>query len=191
MSVIASPLLYVRRLRELLRRRDAISAHREQLAMKLPDWAAEPLRLAGLSRQEIDGLVTDTPVEEQNEAMRRAELELERLDAEIEDLEAILAARPSRTLDEIEARLGLVLERLRDDVATSPDDLYYDERDARTLAMLERVHADCRTLLARDRRIPERTVALHEGNVISYRFKAMADASGLQECPDLPQTGDA
>lgn len=191
MSVIASPLLYVRRLRELLRRRDAISAHREQLGMKLPDWAAEPLRLAGLSRQEIDGLVTDTPVEEQNEAIRRADLELERLDAEIEDLEAILAARPSRTLDEIEARLSLVLERLREDIATSADDLYYDERDARTLSMLERVHADCRALLVRERRIPERAAMQQEGNVIAYRFKALPDATGLPQCRDLPQTGDA
>ena len=58
-SVITNATLLARRIRELQRRRRAIAEQQEQLRTQLPDWAAEPLRLIGMSNDEIRGLVAD------------------------------------------------------------------------------------------------------------------------------------
>ena len=58
-EVITNAILLARRIHELQRRRQALVAHQEQLRAQLPDWAVEPLRLVGMTAEEIRSMVTD------------------------------------------------------------------------------------------------------------------------------------
>jgi len=59
MSVITNSILLARRIRGLQRRRQGLVATQEQIRAQLPDWAVEPLRLVGMTNEEVRGLVDD------------------------------------------------------------------------------------------------------------------------------------
>jgi hypothetical protein len=150
-SVITNSILLTRRIRELQRRRQALVGRQEQVRAQLPDWAVEPLRLVGLTNDEIRGLIAELSTAEADSGLNEIDNDLEDLDRQIEDLENVLVATPSNSLDEIEAVIGLTVDRYRDIVVTDPSDVFYDHGEARFLAMLERVHEDLSGLLRRSR----------------------------------------
>jgi vacuolar-type H+-ATPase subunit I/STV1 len=150
-SVITNSILLTRRIRELQRRRQALVGRQEQVRAELPDWAVEPLRLVGMTNDEIRGLIAELSTAEAEAGLNEIDSDLEDLDRQIEDLENILVATPSDSLDEIEAVIGLTVDRFRDVVVTDPNDLFYDHGEARFLAMLERVQEDLSGLLRRSR----------------------------------------
>ena len=69
-SVITNAILLARRISELQRRRQALIAQQEQLRAQLPDWAVEPLRLVGMTGEEIRGLVNDMSTAEAESGWR-------------------------------------------------------------------------------------------------------------------------
>jgi hypothetical protein len=150
-SVITNSILLTRRIRELQRRRQALVGRQEQVRAELPDWAVEPLRLVGLTNDEIRGLIAELSTAEAEAGLNEIDSDIEDLDRQIEDLENVLVATPSDSLDEIEAVIGLTVDRFRDVVVTDPNDVFYDHGEARFLAMLERVQEDLSGLLRRSR----------------------------------------
>ena len=86
--------MLARRIRELQRRRRAIAEQQEQLRTQLPDWAAEPLRLIGMTNDEIQGLVADLSTVEAETGLDEVEQRLDEIDRQIEELEA--CSRPLR-----------------------------------------------------------------------------------------------
>jgi hypothetical protein len=150
-SVITNSILRTRRIRELQRRRQALVGRQEQVRAQLPDWAVQPLRLVGMTNDEIRGLVDDLSTAEAEAGLNEIDSGLEELDRQVEQLENVLVATPSNSLDEIEAVIGLTVDRFRDIIVTDPNDVFYDHGEARFLAMLERVYEDLSTLLQRSR----------------------------------------
>jgi len=150
-TVITNSILLTRRIRELQRRRQALVSRQEQVRAKLPDWAVEPLRLVGMTNDEIRGLVDDLSTAEAEAGLNEIDSGLEEIDRQVEQLENVLVATPSNSLDEIEAVIGLTVDRFRDIIVTDPNDVFYDHGEARFLAMLERVYEDLSTLLQRSR----------------------------------------
>ena len=153
-SVITNSILLTRRIRELQRRRQALVGRQEQVRAQLPDWAVEPLRLVGLTNDEIRGLVDELSTAEAEAGLNEIDNGLEDLDRQIEELENVLVATPSSSLDEIEAVIGLTVDRFRDIIVTDPNDVFYDHGEARFLAMLERVQEDLSGVLPRARLAP-------------------------------------
>ena len=167
-SVITNSILLTRRIRELQRRRQALVGRQEQVRAQLPDWAIEPLRLVGMTNDEIRGLVDDLSTAEAEAGLNEIDSGIEEIDRQVEQLENVLVATPSNSLDEIEAVIGLTVDRFRDIIVTDPNDVFYDHGEARFLAMLERVYEDLSTLLQRSRlaargRSPPRTTAAPRG----------------------------
>jgi hypothetical protein len=150
-SVITNSILLTRRIRELQRRRQALVGRQEQVRAQLPDWAVEPLRLVGMTNEEIRGLVADLSTAEAESGLNEIESGLEDIDRQVEQLENVLVATPSNGLDEIEAVIGLTVDRFRDIIVTDPSDVFYDHGESRSLAMLERVYEDLSKLLQRSR----------------------------------------
>jgi vacuolar-type H+-ATPase subunit I/STV1 len=150
-SVITNSILLTRRIRELQRRRQALVSRQEQVRAQLPDWAVEPLRLVGMTNEEIRGLVDDLSTAEAEAGLNEIDSGLEDIDRQVEQLENVLVATPSNSLDEIEAVIGLTVDRFRDIIVTDPNDVFYDHGEARFLAMLERVYEDLSTLMQRSR----------------------------------------
>jgi vacuolar-type H+-ATPase subunit I/STV1 len=150
-SVITNSILLTRRIRELQRRRQALVGRQEQVRAQLPDWAVEPLRLVGMTNEEIRGLVADRSTAEAEAGLNEIDSSLEEIDRQVEQLENVLVATPSNGLDEIEAVIGLTVDRFRDIIVTDPNDVFYDHGEARFLAMLERVYEDLSNLLQRSR----------------------------------------
>jgi hypothetical protein len=150
-SVITNSILLTRRIRELQRRRQALVGRQEQVRAQLPDWAVEPLRLVGMTNEEIRGLVADLSTAEAEAGLNEIDSSLEDIDRQVEQLENVLVATPSNGLDEIEAVIGLTVDRFRDIIVTDPNDVFYDHGEARFLAMLERVYEDLSNLLQRSR----------------------------------------
>jgi alkanesulfonate monooxygenase SsuD/methylene tetrahydromethanopterin reductase-like flavin-dependent oxidoreductase (luciferase family) len=150
-SVITNSILLTRRIRELQRRRQALVGRQEQVRAQLPDWAVEPLRLVGLTNEEIRSLVSDLSTTEAEAGLNEIEADLENLDRQVEDLENVLVATPSNSLDEIEAVIRLTVDRFREIIVTDPDDVFYDHGEARFLALLERVQEDLSRVLQRTR----------------------------------------
>jgi len=150
-SVITNSILLTRRIRELQRRRQALVGRQEQVRAQLPDWAVEPLRLVGMTNEEIRGLVDDLSTAEAEAGLNEIDSGLEDVDRQVEQLENVLVATPSSSLDEIEAVIGLTVDRFRDIIVTEPNDVFYDHGEARCLAMLERVFQDLSKLLQRSR----------------------------------------
>jgi hypothetical protein len=186
MTVVSSALLLARRIRELARRRRTVVERRDALRMMLPAWAAEPLLLAGLSKPEVEGLVCELPEAERKLGLDEVEAELARLDADLDAAEEQMLACPGVSLEDVEIRIGLLVERLREETVTDPEDVFYDRVEARTLILLERVHDDCRALLGR----PEERRVANGGGVLNYPVALRADASGLREAPG-PSRSDA
>jgi alkanesulfonate monooxygenase SsuD/methylene tetrahydromethanopterin reductase-like flavin-dependent oxidoreductase (luciferase family) len=150
-SVITNSILLTRRIRELQRRRQALVGRQEQVRAQLPDWAVEPLRLVGLTNDEIRSLVANLSTTEAEAGLSQIDADLEDLDRQIEDLENVLVATPSNSLDEIEAVIRLTADRFREIIVTDPDDVFYDHGEARFLALLERVQEDLSGVLQRTR----------------------------------------
>ncbi len=150
-SVITNSILLTRRIRELQRRRQALVGRQEQVRAQLPDWAVEPLRLVGLTNDEIRSLVANLSSTEAEAGLNQIESDLEDLDRQIEDLENVLVATPSDGLDEIEAVIRLTVDRFREIIVSDPNDVFYDHGEARFLALLERVQEDLSGMLQRTR----------------------------------------
>lgn len=150
-TVITNSILLTRRIRELQRRRQTMVSRQEQVRAQLPDWAVEPLRLVGMTNDEIRGLVDDLSTAEAEAGLNEIDSGLEDIDRQVEQLENVLVATPSNSLDEIEAVIGLTVDRFRDIIVTDPNDVFYDHGEARFLAMLERVYEDLSTLMQRSR----------------------------------------
>jgi vacuolar-type H+-ATPase subunit I/STV1 len=150
-SVITNSILLTRRIRELQRRRQALVGRQEQVRAQLPDWAVEPLRLVGLTNDEIRSLVANLSTTEAEAGLSQIDADLEDLDRQIEDLENVLVATPSNSLDEIEAVICLTVDRFREIIVTDPDDVFYDHGEARFLALLERVQESLSGVLQRTR----------------------------------------
>ena len=109
------------------------------------------MRLVGLTNDEIRGLVAELSTAEAESGLNEIDSGLEDLDRQIEDLENVLVATPSNSLDEIEAVIGLTIDRFREIIVTDPNDVFYDHGEARFLAMLERVQEDLSGILQRSR----------------------------------------
>ena len=150
-SIITNAMLLARRIRELQRRRRAMAAQQEQLRSQLPDWAAEPLRLIGMTNDEIQGLVADLSTVEAQTGLDEVEQRLDEIDRQIEELESLLAATPCRSLDEIEAVTSVAVGRFREMIVTDPSDVFYDHGEARLLGLIERLHEDLTGLVSRSR----------------------------------------
>jgi hypothetical protein len=150
-SVITNATLLARRIRELQRRRRAIAEQEEQLRSQLPDWAAEPLRLIGMSNDEIQGLVADLSTAEAETGIDEVEQRLDEIDRQIEELEGLLAATRASSLDEIEAVTSVAVGRFREMIVTDPNDVFYDHGESRLLGLIERIHEDLNGLAQRAR----------------------------------------
>lgn len=152
MTVITNSTLLVRRYNELQRRRKSLLERQDMMRRTLPEWAFAPLQLVGMSAEEIRGLVTDMSKAEADAGLDEIERDLERVDRQVEEIETMLLTTPARSLDGVQAILDLAVNRFRGQVATDPNDVFYDYGDARVLAFLERASDDLRGLLNQHQR---------------------------------------
>jgi hypothetical protein len=150
-SVITNAILLARRIAELQRRRQSLIAQQEQLRSQLPDWAVEPLRLVGMTGEEIRGLVNDMSTAEAESGLEDIERQLDSVDQEIDELESLLVATRASSLEEIEAVARLTVTRFHEIIVTDPNDVFYDHGEARLVALIERVQADLSELVQRVR----------------------------------------
>lgn len=150
-SVITNAILLARRIHELQRRRQALVARQEQLRAQLPDWAVEPLRLVGMSSEEIRSLVDDMSEAEAESGLAEIEQQLDQVDEQIDEMESLLVATPSNSLEEIEAVVRLTAARFHEIMVTDPNDVFYDHGEARLVALIERVRGDLSDLIRRTR----------------------------------------
>jgi hypothetical protein len=150
-EVITNAILLARRIHELQRRRQALVAHQEQLRAQLPDWAVEPLRLVGMTAEEIRSMVSDMSTAEAESGLQDVESKLDDIDQQIDDMEGLLAATPSNSLEEIEAVVRLTVARFHEIMVTDPSDVFYDHGEARLVALIERVRDDLSGLIQRSR----------------------------------------
>ena len=149
--MITNAILLARRISELQRRRQALIGQQEQLRAQLPDWAVEPLRLVGMTGEEIRGLVNDMSTAEAEFGLEEIERQLDSVDQEIDELESLLVATRANSLDEIEAVARLTVTRFHEIIVTDPNDVFYDHGEARLVALLERVQEDLSELVQRVR----------------------------------------
>lgn len=147
MTVIENTTLLVRRLNDLQRKREALVDRQDRLRQNLPDWAFAPLQLVGMTADEIRGVMTDLSQAESACGLDRIETDLEQMDQRIEEIENLLLAAPSRSLDDISSLLDLALHRFRQQTPVDPTDIFYDYGDARVLAFLERAAAELRGVI--------------------------------------------
>jgi hypothetical protein len=148
MNVIANTTLLVRRVADLQRKREALLERQDRLRRTLSDWAFAPLQLVGMSADEIRGMMSDLSKAESNAGLDQVDGDIERIDRQIEELENMLLATPTRSFDGVQAVLDFAVTRFRAHVATDPNDVFYDYGDARVLAFLERATDDLRALLS-------------------------------------------
>jgi hypothetical protein len=153
MNVIANSTLLARRIAELQRRRALLGEKQERLRQALPEWTFAPLKLVGMTAEEIRSMMSDLSDAERAAGLDEIERDLERLDAEIEDAENALLAVPATSLDAIQAVLDLAVSRFRATTTTDPNDVFYDYGDARVLLFLERAADDLRSLLHSTQRV--------------------------------------
>jgi hypothetical protein len=150
-SVITNALLLARRIHELQRRREALVARQEQLRAQLPDWAIEPLRLVGMTGEEIRGLVDEMSAAEAESGLEAIERQLDQVDQQIDEMESLLIATPSNSLEEIEAVVRLTVARFHEIMVTDPNNVFYDHGEARLVALIERIQEDLSDLIRRTR----------------------------------------
>lgn len=150
-SVIANSVLLSHRIRELQRRRAALMEQQEHLRMQLPDWAIEPLRLVGMTGEEVKSLVDDWSAVETEAGLNGIEQRLDEIDGQIEDVERMLVDTPSASLDDVLTVLGLAIQRFREFIVTDPGDVFYDHGEDRLLQLLERVQMDLTEMVRRER----------------------------------------
>ena len=110
----------------------------------LPDWTLEPLKLAGMSAREIDTMVATASATERQCGIADLEAEVDQLDQQIEEAENQLIGLPHKSIECIGSLLRLAVDRLRRQVSTDPNDVFYDYGEARVMFMLEQVVDDLR-----------------------------------------------
>jgi methyl-accepting chemotaxis protein len=152
MTVITNSTLLVRRINEMQRRREALVSRQEQLRRTLPEWTFMPLQLVGMSREEIQGLMSDLSDAEQQAGLDEIDRQLEQLDSQVEELENMLLTTPASSLENVQAVLDLAVHRFRAQTVSDPNDVFYDYGDARVLFFLERAAEDLRSMLAAEQR---------------------------------------
>lgn len=145
--VITNALLLTKRIRDLQARRQSLVSRQEHLRTQLPDWAVEPLRLIGMTSNEVRGLVDDLTSVEAESGLDDIEQQLNDIDQQVEELENMLIKTRSSSLEEIATVMDLVMTRFREIFVTDPDDVFYDHGEARLLWLIERVHGDLNDLL--------------------------------------------
>lgn len=146
MTEIHDPLSLVTRLKAICARRQEMLKQIEMLRQNMPNWTMEPMRLAGLSNQELGSLLSDLEHEEAEAGIRELEDTVDALDQEIDDIEMEIMQHGAPSMDCIETMLALICERVHNNVVTDPEDVFYDHGDARLLSLLQRVHKDVVTL---------------------------------------------
>ncbi|MDH3658994.1 MAG: hypothetical protein OEU92_03015 [Alphaproteobacteria bacterium] len=145
--VITNALLLTKRIRDLQARRQNLVSRQEHLRTQLPDWAVEPLKLIGMTGNEVRGLVDDLTSVEAESGLDDIDQELNDIDQQIEELENMLIKTRSHSLEEIATVMDLVMTRFREIFVTDPNDVFYDHGEARLLWLIERVHEDLGDLL--------------------------------------------
>lgn len=145
--VITNALVLTKRIRDLQARRQALVSRQEHLRTQLPDWAVEPLKLIGMTSNEVGGLVDDLATVEADSGLDGIENELNSIDQQIEELENLLVKTRSHSLDELVTVMDLVTTRFREIFVTDPNDVFYDHGEARLLWLIERVHEDLTDLV--------------------------------------------
>ncbi|MGI9436684.1 MAG: hypothetical protein ACR2Q4_17960 [Geminicoccaceae bacterium] len=141
-SIITNALLLTKRIRDLQARRHCLVTRQEHLRTQLPDWTVEPLRLVGMTNDEVRGLVDDLSSAEAESGLDDIEQALNAIDQQIEELENLLVKTKSNSLNEISDVMDLVITRFREIFVTDPGDVFYDHGEARLLSLIERVHED-------------------------------------------------
>jgi hypothetical protein len=144
--VITNAVFLTKRIRDLQTRRLNLVSRQEQLRTQLPDWAVEPLRLVGMTGNEVKGLVDDLNNVEAENGLDDIETQLNDIDQQIEALENTLVNTKANTLSEITTVMDLVITRFREIFVTDPGDVFYDHGEARLLWLIERVYADLSAL---------------------------------------------
>lgn len=145
--VITNALLLTKRIRDLQARRQSLVSRQEHLRTQLPDWAVEPLKLIGMTGNEVRGLVDDLTSVEAESGLDDIEQELNDIDQQVEELENMLIKTRSGSLEEVATVMDLVMTRFREIFVTDPNDVFYDHGEARLLWLIERVHEDLNDLL--------------------------------------------
>ncbi len=145
--VITNALLLTKRIRDLQARRQGLVSRQEQLRTQLPDWAVEPLRLVGMTGNEVRGLVDDLTNAEAEAGLDDIEQELNDIDQQVEELENILVKTKANSLGEVATVMDLVITRFREIFVTDPGDVFYDHGEARLLWLVERVYEDLTDLV--------------------------------------------
>ncbi len=145
--VITNAMLLTKRIRDLQARRQGLVSRQEHLRTQLPDWAVEPLKLIGMTSNEVQGLVDDLTSVEAESGMDDIEQELNGIDQQVEELENMLIKTRSNSLQEVATVMDLVMTRFREIFVTDPNDVFYDHGEARLLWLIERVHEDLNDLL--------------------------------------------
>ena len=145
--VITNAMVITKRIRDLQARRQALVSRQEHLRTQLPDWAVEPLKLIGMTSNEVGGLVDDLASVEAESGLDGIESELNSIDQQIEELENILVKTRSHSLAELVTVMDLVTTRFREIFVTDPNDVFYDHGEARLLWLIERVHEDLADLV--------------------------------------------
>lgn len=140
--VINNALLLTKRIRDLQARRLSLVSRQEQLRTQLPDWAVEPLRLVGMTGNEVRGLVDDLTNVEAESGLDDIETQLNDIDTQVEELENVLVNTKANSLGEVATVMDLVITRFREIFVTDPGDVFYDHGEARLLWLVERVYED-------------------------------------------------
>ncbi len=149
--VITNAMLLTKRIRDLQMRRQGLVSRQEHLRTQLPDWAVEPLKLIGMTSNEVRGLVDDLTSVEAESGLDDIEQELSEIDQQVEELENMLIKTRSNSLQEVATVMDLVMTRFREIFVTDPNDVFYDHGEARLLWLIERVHDDLNDLLQSSR----------------------------------------
>lgn len=144
--VITNALLLTKRIRDLQSRRQSLVSRQEQLRTQLPDWAVEPLRLVGMTGNEVRGLVDDLSNAEAEAGLDDIDTQLNDIDQQIEEFENVLVNTKATSLGEIATVMDLVITRFREIFVTDPGDVFYDHGEARLLWLVERVYEDLTSL---------------------------------------------
>lgn len=145
--VINNALLLTKRIRDLQARRQSLVSRQEQLRTQLPDWAVEPLRLVGMTGNEVRGLVDDLTNVEAENGLDDIDTQLNEIDQQVEELENVLVNTKANSLGEVATVMDLVITRFREIFVTDPGDVFYDHGEARLLWLVERVYEDMTDLV--------------------------------------------
>ncbi|WP_157505707.1 hypothetical protein [Geminicoccus roseus] len=153
MTVIVNNMLLVRRINDLQRQRDELAERQDRMRSILPEWTIEPLKLAGMSAREIETMVSEISATEQQNGIGEIEQTMERIDQQIEEIENQLISFRHKSLEGVETVFRLAVERLRRQVSTDPNDVFYDYGEARIMFMLDSALDDLNAYMHADHRV--------------------------------------